>query len=283
MPKDFFAFATRQINSHIVELRKGIGSPLFCFPGSDGSVHPFREMVALLPKGPPIYAIDKWLCYAEEDFTVEQLAAFWLDQIKDIQKVGPYYFCGYSFGGLVAYEIATRLVDEGDSVGLVALLDAPNPAFQFRKTTYLIDRLKKYCFRLVRGEIKAFRSGGLAFLKSRGGAYFMPVIKTAFGIMNKPLPATLRSDAAFLKAWRSYLPKQYKKSVVCFRSEDRGPEYDCDPSMGWEICAAGGVQVHIVPGGHVDMMGMRSIGVIADKLAAYLDSGSDHPNKLAGF
>jgi thioesterase domain-containing protein len=53
----------------------------------------------------------------------------------------------------VAYEIAMRLIDEGESAGLVALLDTPNPALisnlsvsdsaQFRKT-YLIDRLKKY-------------------------------------------------------------------------------------------------------------------------------------------
>ena len=93
----------------------------------------------------------EWLCEAEQEFTIEQLAAFCLDVIRKIQKSGPYYFCGYSFGGLVAYQIAMRLIDEGESAGLVALLDTPNPALisnlsvsdsaQFRKT-YLMIRAK---------------------------------------------------------------------------------------------------------------------------------------------
>src|SRR6267378_1618576 len=155
----------------------GAGSPLFCFPGSGGNVHVFREMIAALPEGQPVYAIDmEWLCEAAQDFTIEQLAAFYLDVIRKIQKSGPYYFCGYSFGGLVAYEMAMRLINEGDSTSLVALLDAPNPALlsnlseadsvQFRKT-YLIDRLKKYGRQLVRGDIEGFMGRGLAFVVSR--------------------------------------------------------------------------------------------------------------------
>jgi thioesterase domain-containing protein len=130
MAKDIFASPATKVHSHVVEFRTaGSGSPLFCLPGSGGNVQIFREMVAALPEDHPVYAIDmEWLCDAREDFTVEQLAAFCLDQIRDIQTFGPYYLCGYSFGGLVAYEIATRLIDEGDSAGLVALLDAPNPA-----------------------------------------------------------------------------------------------------------------------------------------------------------
>jgi len=85
----------------------------------------------------------------------------------------------------------------------------------------------------------------------------------------------------FLKAWNSYNPKPYLKGLVCFRVEERGAEHDRDPSMGWDACAMGGVQVHVVPGSHVDMMQMPSVSVIADKLAAYLDSGSYHKKKPA--
>jgi thioesterase domain-containing protein len=274
--------------SHIVPFRtSGGGSPLFCFPGMGGSVDIFREMIAALPEGQPVYAVDmEWLCETEQDFTIEQLAAFCLDAIRKIQKGGPYYFCGYSFGGLVAYEIATQLINEGESASLVALLDAPNPALrsslsaadsaEFRKT-YLKDRLKKYGLQLVQGDIKAFMSRGSTFITSRARRFFMPSIKIGFRMMNRPLPGILRSnDLGFLKAWNFYVPKRYPKGVVCFRVEDRGPEHDRDPSMGWDACAIGGVQVHVVPGGHVDMMRMPSVRIVADKLAAYLDSGSNH-------
>jgi thioesterase domain-containing protein len=292
MTKDLFASPGTTVRTQVVEFRVGSGSPLFCFPGSGGNVHIFTEMVAALPEGQPVYAIDmEWLCDAGEDFTVEQIAAFCLNQIRNIQKFGPYNLCGYSFGGLVAYEIATRLIDEGDSAGLVALLDAPNPALlsnlseadsaQFRRT-YLIDRLKKYGLRLARGDIKSFVSSGIAFFTSRAGQFFMPTIKKAFSMLNKPLPATLRSnDPGFLKAWCAYIPKRYQNGIVCFRVEDRGPEHERDPSMGWETCAVGGTQVHVVPGGHVNMMKMPAVRVIADKLAAYLDSGSKREKEPA--
>jgi thioesterase domain-containing protein len=249
-------------------------------------------MIAALPEGQPVYAIDmEWLCEAEQEFTIEQLAAFCLDVIRKIQKSGPYYFCGYSFGGLVAYEIAMRLIDEGESAGLVALLDTPNPALisnlsvsdsaQFRKT-YLIDRLKKYGRHLVRGDIRAFMGTGLAFVSSRARRFFTPSIKIGFRMMNRPLPEVLRGDdPGFLKAWHSYIPKRYPKSLVCFRVQDRGPEHDRDPSMGWDGSAIGGVQVHVVPGRHVDMMRMPYVRVIADRLATYLDSGSNHKEEPA--
>jgi thioesterase domain-containing protein len=241
-------------------------------------------MIAALPEGQPVYAIDmEWLCDAKQDYTIEQLAEFCLDVIRRIQKTGPYYFCGYSFGGVVAYEMAMRLLSEGDSASLVALLDTTNPALisnlsgsdslQFRKT-YLIDRLKKYAHHLLRGEVQAFMGRGLAFVTARAGRFFMPPIKVGFRIMNRSLPETLRSnDPGFLKAWNSYVPKRYPKSLICFRVEDRGPEHDQDPSMGWDACVTGGVQVHVVPGGHVDMMRMPSVRTVADKLAAYLDRG----------
>jgi thioesterase domain-containing protein len=288
MASDVFASPAAKSHSHVVQLRTaGRGSPLFCFPGSGGNAQIFGEMVAALPEGRPIYAMDmEWLCETQQDFTIEQLGAYCLDHIREIQKFGPYYLCGYSFGGLVVFEIATRLTDEGDSARLVALLDTPNPALmsnlsevesiQFRKT-YLIDRLKKYSIHLVQGDIKAFMSRALAFVTSRTARLFMPVIKTAFRLMKKPLPRTLRANNLhFLKAWSSYVPRRYPKRVVCFRVEDRGPEYDRDPSMGWETCVIGGVQVHVVPGGHVDMMTAPSVHVVADKLATELDSGSNH-------
>jgi thioesterase domain-containing protein len=292
----FDSIATKG-HSHIVPFRTaGAGSPLFCFPGGGGSVDKFREMVAVLPEGQPVYAIDmEWLSDVEQEFTIEQLAGFYLGVIRKIQSSGPYYFCGYSFGALVAYEMAMQLIDEGDCANLVAMLDSPNPALmsnlsetdaaQFRKT-YLTDRLKKYRDQLLRGDIRAFAESVLVFIVSHSGGYLMPAIKTGFRIVKKPLPLIFRTydpTTVFLKAWRSYVPGRYAGSLVFFRVTDRGPEYDRDPSMGWEACVMGGVQIHTVPGNHVDMMSMPSVGVIAEKLAAYLDNGSNRTESASAL
>jgi len=287
MTHNIFDSTEARGRSHVVPFRTaGAGSPLFCFPGGGGSVDKFREMAAVLPEGQPVYAIDmEWLCDVEQEFTIEQLALFYLEVIRKIQNSGPYYFCGYSFGALVAYEMAMQLIDDGDCASLVAMLDSPNPAFlsnlsgtdavQFRKT-YLTDRLKKYCDQLLRGDMRAFVGSLLVFIVTHCGRYFMPAIKSGFRMAKKPLPQIFHANdptTVFLKAWRSYVPGRYAKSLVFFRSQDRGPEYDRDPSMGWGACVMGGVQIHIVPGNHVDMMSMPSVRVIAEKLATYLDNG----------
>ena len=55
--------------------------------------------------------------------TVEAMAAEYLRAVKARQANGPYYLCGYSFGGLVAFEMARRLRESGDEVALVGLFD----------------------------------------------------------------------------------------------------------------------------------------------------------------
>ena len=263
----------------------GDGAPLFCFPGAGGNVHIFEEMTSILPQGHPVYAVDmESLCDENQDFTIEELAPVYLEIVRSVQSSGPYYFCGYSFGGLVAYEIAMRLIEEGESVNLVGLLDAANPAMllnlsqkdsaHFHKT-YLVDRLRRYGENLMRGQFKAFAGRGFAFIVARVGKSFTPAIKSGFRMAKRPLPKVFRAnDPVFQRAWKNYVPKPYSEGLVVFRVADRGPEYDRDASMGWDACVTGGVEVHIVPGGHVDMMNMPSVRVVAEKLAAYLDNGS---------
>ena len=279
MPKTVFVSPEAGPALTLVRLRAGNGPPLFCFPGSGGNIHAFRQMVAALPEGPPVYGIDmERLCDARDGFTIEQLGAACLDQIRTIQTCGPYYFCGYSFGGLVAFDMAARLLDEGDGASLVAcwiplILPSSNlskaNSVRYRKT-YLLDRLKKYGLHLMQGDLKAFMGRAVAFVTSRTGRLFMPAIKKAYRMINKPLPAIMRSnDPGFQKAWSSYRPRLYPKSIVCFRVEQRGPEHDADPTMGWKDCAVGGVHVHVVPGDHIDIMLMPSVGLIAETLATY--------------
>ncbi|EHR01456.1 thioesterase domain-containing protein [Bradyrhizobium sp. WSM471] len=267
---------------YLISLRaSGARPPLFCLPGSGGDVRIFRDLAAALPQAQPVYGLDmEWLCDLTEHFSVEQIASFYLRAVKAVQPSGPYQFCGYSFGGLVAYEMASQLAIEGDRASLVALLDAPNPAqlaalpeadaTAYRKT-YVNDRLTKYGRDLIKGNIKTFLNRGLVFLSSRSRGLLTPWIKKAFRTIGRPLPTKLRGDdPGFINAWHAYVPKPHPMSVVCFRAQDRGPEHDLDPTMGWGTCATAGVAIHLVPGRHVDMMREPSISSVAEKLDVHL-------------
>jgi acyl-coenzyme A synthetase/AMP-(fatty) acid ligase/thioesterase domain-containing protein/acyl carrier protein len=110
----------------LVTLKAGDGlPPVFFIPGVGGNV------VKILPAarrvtypGAVIGIRARGVVRGEVPHTsIEAMAADYLREIKKRQPNGPYYLCGYSSGGLVAFEIARRLSESGDEVGLVGLFD----------------------------------------------------------------------------------------------------------------------------------------------------------------
>jgi thioesterase domain-containing protein/acyl carrier protein len=110
----------------LVTLKTGDGlPPLFFIHGIGGNV------VTLVPaarcvgySGAVIGIRARGVVRGEVPHTsIEAMAADYLDEIKKYQPNGPYYLCGYSSGGLVAFEIARRLSESGDDLGLVGLFD----------------------------------------------------------------------------------------------------------------------------------------------------------------
>ena len=108
----------------------------------------------MLPEDWPVYAIDCARFFsANESLVIERLADLCLQIIQKNQARGPYHLCGYSLGGVVAYEAAARLANAGEDIGLLALIDAPNPSFKSNlsggeathfRMRHFIDRIAKY-------------------------------------------------------------------------------------------------------------------------------------------
>jgi enterobactin synthetase component F len=77
----------------------------------------------------PVYAITHWargVGFAKTG-SVEEMARFHLPAIRAIQPRGPYRLAGYSFGGLLALELAQQLRAAGEDVALLFLLDPMPP------------------------------------------------------------------------------------------------------------------------------------------------------------
>ena len=109
----------------------GTRFPLYCFPGAGGEVEAFEQLTSMLPEDWPVYAIDCARFFsADESLVIERLADLCLQIIQKNQARGPYHLCGYSLGGVVAYEAAAQLANAGEDVCLLALIDAPNPSFK---------------------------------------------------------------------------------------------------------------------------------------------------------
>jgi thioesterase domain-containing protein len=269
---------------HLIPLRtNGRKAPLFCFPGAGGEIFVFNDMAAVMDEQQPIYAVNMRPFYeSRANFDIKELAAFYCRVIRDYQQRGPYYLCGYSFGGLVAYEMATILASEGEEIGLVALLDAANPALQSSlsigdaiqfRATYVSNRIAKYARNLFRCRIDLFLTDAFAFISPRVGPKPWLLVQSVFRMLNRPLPELLQNnDPILVAATRAYDPTPYTKRLVLIRSEGRGPEYDKALTLGWDRSATGPIDVHVMPGSHVNMMAKPQVAQLAEKLARYLDN-----------
>ncbi len=112
--------------SHLVPLQKGSGGPpLFCVHPAGGAVFCYLPLAAALGREQTVYGLQaKGLEPGEiAAQTVEEMARAYVAEIRGVQPQGPYHLVGWSFGGLIAYEIACRLEAEGARVALLGLLD----------------------------------------------------------------------------------------------------------------------------------------------------------------
>jgi acetoacetyl-CoA synthetase len=110
----------------LVLLKSGIGAPLFIVHAVAGVVMELFPIGKLVRSQRPVYAIQaRGLDGADAPFdSLTEMASYYADSIRDVQPHGPYILAGYSFGGVVAFEMAHQLSTTGEKVALLALLDS---------------------------------------------------------------------------------------------------------------------------------------------------------------
>jgi thioesterase domain-containing protein/acyl carrier protein len=109
---------------------RGAGAPLFCIHPAGGGILHYLDLARHLGEDRPFYALHAPGLYGgtETAATVEANAAACLEAIRRVRPKGPYALGGWSFGGLVAFELAQRMRSAGETIALLALFDAVAPA-----------------------------------------------------------------------------------------------------------------------------------------------------------
>ncbi|MFE7801239.1 amino acid adenylation domain-containing protein [Nocardia sp. NPDC057440] len=110
----------------LLPIRLGGDEPaLFCIHPSSGMAWTYLGLADALAPGRPIYGLQAPdLSGAPSVRSIEEFADRYVAEIRRVQPDGPYHLLGWSFGGLIAQAIATKLEQSGASVGVLALLDA---------------------------------------------------------------------------------------------------------------------------------------------------------------
>jgi len=238
------------VYSPLVVLKPGDGAPpLFFIHGVGGSVMELFGVCRKMTWSGPVIGIQARGLDGREPphRTVEAMTDEYLAAVKTRQPEGPYFLCGYSFGGLVAFELARQFQRRGDEVAFVGLLAALVPGHHFLRLWTWAAYL---CRRVAQGVVS---------LRDRHAA--------------PAAPAALRAVAASaLSASVAYRPGTYAGELTIFEPASRDLGLPSS-AMLWSRHASG-VRRHSLQGRHDNMLAGANAEAAANVLTRCLEAAA---------
>ncbi len=276
---------SRSTGLPLVEMRSGDSSrTLFLVHPAEGTVLGYAPLAEQLPEGLAVYGLQAPGLEGEAEplESVEDLAGHYLRAIRRIQATGPYLLAGWSFGGLVAFEIAQRLFAAGEVVEWLGLLDS----FVLSGTEAVVEEDRAW---FAAGARQYLEQLGIPLpvaedeLARRDPADQIEMILQGLRDTGMEVPEALSRQARNLlrirninaTAARRYEPKVYPGRITLFRAGDdeAAGVPGADPVVQWQKLSARPITVYRVPGTHTTMMLQRTNGeVLAGKFATSLNA-----------
>lgn len=108
---------------------KTASKTLFLFPDGSGSASSYASISPISPSTTAVYGLNCPFMKSPSQFTcgIPGVSALYKAEVQRRQPMGPYHLGGWSAGGVVAYEVAQQLMQEGETVSRLILLDSPCP------------------------------------------------------------------------------------------------------------------------------------------------------------
>jgi amino acid adenylation domain-containing protein len=269
--KAFRQFRDRPATCLVSMQSEGSQPPIYFIHHSLGDILIYRALASCFASERPVVGVQPPadLTQRPQPYSMQALAAEYVEQILQQQTAGPFHLAGFSTGSVLAFEMARQLREAGHEVGLVALIDGdvkgPGPVLskfeRYGKITF--RKLCKIAFKFgdeVREGPKQFVAKRLRHLWLAGRMRSLAKPSTA--------TAGMTMEQCILLAESTYRPQPYGGSVLLLRFHNEAWKFGPDPLMGWGEVAKGDLEVVDLPGGHMTGMGP----VMAPQLAALLKS-----------
>lgn len=249
----------------------GSRPPFFCL----GAGPLFRNLAKRLGPDQPFLTLlleDELLSAAHR---LEDIAAFHVGLIRETQPEGPYFVGGWSDAGVLAYEVAQQLQEQGQRVALLVLFDAENVAYpkHLSRVESVYARMDAFG-QWVRINLDLLRNSGRSemFRRVRQGLAF----RSSWIRQRLRVRAALQMDAhpssnedALALAVARYEPQPYRGRLVLFQRSARPKGRYHYPQSGWgELVDP--IEIQEIPGDHRDMFLEPNVQILAAGLGRCL-------------
>jgi amino acid adenylation domain-containing protein len=261
---------------------EGTKPPLYIVHGLGGHVYSFYLFAQRLGSEQPVYALRaQGLDGVTPPYlSIEEMAAHYLREIREVQPHGPYYLSGFSGGGKIAFEMARQLRAMGETVALVAAIDTVvSERLDGRpsKAPILPDvsepsRTQAHSKQLDRLSLP----GKAQYLASLAGRlFYFQIIRRARRLIERPSPLVhpdwspdRRVRWAIDAAGQKHIMQPYDGSVVIFRTDEMRAQRH-DPRPVWQQWAAH-VEMREITGNHESIFRDPDLAVLVQQFRPVL-------------
>jgi len=239
--------------------RAGDLAPLACLPGLAGDPLWFHPLLEALDRRQPILGLS--FVGLKPPISIPAAASRAVDALRGEQPRGPYFLLGHSVGGVLAFEMARELLRQGETVGLLGMIDSYVPGSRrilpMTGAARVAKRLRRFRNRMIGSARERLKESLSRFGLGTGerGPVFIPGLKEA-AMSHRSSPCDLR--------------------ITLFRANER--TLGSDLAADWALLARGGVEVKDIAGHHFNLItGGRARELsarIAEVVSRALTSGS---------
>jgi len=281
------------LHSRLIPIRAtGTQTPLFLI--SQSMV--FRRMAERLGADQPVFTIqmeDEDLEQIGSKATFEQIAAFYVDIIRQARPHGPYRIGGWCMSGWIAYEIAQQLRNLGETVELLLVVDAWAPGYWrdmigrrrlFAKGSYYWSRFRLHSRTLSpmsNAERMRFFTERLRLWRAALARQLFSGLSVAgLSVDVKMEEQTTYVDQVVFAASRRYKAKPWDGRTLFFRSSEQPSGRFLADDMGWSELVRSNVSITTLPGDHRQIFDDPGAGILAEKISDLLSLGTDVSSDL---
>ncbi|MCU1268149.1 MAG: amino acid adenylation enzyme/thioester reductase family protein [Acidobacteria bacterium] len=258
----------------------GSKPPFFCVHALGGTVIEYYDLARHLGPDQPFYGLQAQGVDGQHSphTTIEDMAAHYIKEIREVQPSGPYFIGGRSMGGTIAFEMACQLERMGEQVGSLALLDTYPSGYvkllldaeRLSNKFALFARRIGCHFSNLKGLAgrEKFRYGAekMRYVPARIKASLWRRAYRLYQNFGRQLPRALSDVREFNTMARlNYAPQVFGGEVTLFwASQDLRGSFDL--VTGWRVLAGGGMNVHEVSGNHLNLIKEPYVSELAVKL-----------------
>ena len=233
--------------------------PVYLVHGAGLHVFLFQALTKYMDKDQPIYGIQALGLQTDIEplETIEEMAAYYISEILQQNPDGPYALAGYSFGGLIAFEMAQQLRALGKEVSMMGVLDTVVRGHLAAEDASineggLLRSGKKLAWNLgllARDPVESFKYKSEVFRRrlKRWTYKNGPGSKIENTTSKERLA---RVDQMNNQAFNKYRMRAYDGTIHLFRAKEQRFYLDDFEFLGWKPFAKKGIVIHEIPGDH---------------------------------